>query len=182
MVTRRVQIRVTGLRGVERKLDQIFDRLKEPKEGLIRATNRVAKEWGDNFDSEGGRVGGWPELAEMTRDIREYQGFPPDRPIMLRYGALRAIAVEYFENAKREGRAAKGDNYSDETVKGSLEITRGTATLRVGDSWKVANQWGFTNSATGQQVPARPFWFVDRRAVAAAKEGVMDWLEDEVLR
>jgi hypothetical protein len=182
MATRRVTVQVRGLREVEKKLDDIFDRLQNPGDGLVRATNKVAEVWGKNFDEEGRAVGGWPELAEMTQSIRESQGFPPEHPILIRYGSLRAVAIEFFEEARREGKTSKGDNYSDETVRGSLDIDRNTATLTVGDSWKVANQWGHPNQRGQRPTPARPFWFVDRHSIAAAKEGVMDWIEDEVLR
>lgn len=177
----RITIRTRGIPQAISKLEDIVKRVQEPKNGLVRATNRVAAEWGKNFDAEGQQVGGWPELAEMTQNIREYQGFNADHPILIRYGALRAVAIEFFEQARREGQTSKGDNYSDEVVKGTLSIARNTASLKVGDSWKVANQWGF-RTATGSTTPARPFWYVDRRAIAAAREGVKEWLEDDVLR
>lgn len=45
---------------------------------------------------------GWPELAESTQRDREYQGFPPNEPL-LRTGELRD-SIEY--NMDRDGRHA----------------------------------------------------------------------------
>lgn len=180
----RITVRVRGRREAERYINRVIGELQEPKGGLVKATNKVAEVFAKNYDSEGSMVGGWPDLAEMTQDIREEQGFPASHPILIRYGSLRAVAVDFFENTRREGKTSKGDNYSDETVTGSLNIRRNVATMQVGGSYKVRNQTGHPGGgwAPGGDVPPRPFWFVDRHTVAAARDGLKDWIEDEVLK
>lgn len=179
MARTQVTIRVRNRKEAEQRVNDIISKLRSPKGGLERATENVAKEWAKNFDEEGSRVGGWADLAEMTQNMREYQGFAPAHPILIRYGALRAVAVDFFERG-REGQRSEGDNYSDEVVKGRLSINRNTAELEIGGSYKVANQYGFLTK-TGQFVPARPFWFVDRGVSAAARTGIRDWIVYEVL-
>lgn len=178
----RIVIRVKGEEQAMKRLADIEARLRNPKGGLIRATNKVAEKFGENFDGEGSLVGGWPDLAEQTRNIREWQGFPAEHPILFRYGALRAIAVEFFEEAKRGGSRSKGDNYSNEVVTGRLDINGNVAQMWVGGSYKVMNHYGHPNVAPEGDNPPRPFWFVNRYSVAAAREGVKDWIEDEVLK
>lgn len=178
----RFTIVVKNDKAAAARIDEIARRLKQPKNGLIRATNKVAQKFGENFDSEGGLVGGWPDLAEQTQGMREWQGFSPDHPILIRYGALRAVAVEFFQNAKGSGSVSKGDSYSDEVVKGSLSLRGQTARLYIGGSYKVMNQFGYPDTNGSGVNPPRPFWFVNKHSIAAARDGVKEWIEDEVLK
>lgn len=175
-----IKATLTGHVPVQKRLSKIAKSLAQPRTGLEKATNKVAGVFEDNYDSEGGHVpGGWPELSELTLAMREYQGYP-DGPILVRYGALRAVAVEFFKDAKAGQAITHGDDYSDNVVAGSLQVSNKVATLHMGGSYKVLNQMGHDNARWGPN-PARPFWFVDRATVAAASEGIRDWIEDEVL-
>lgn len=178
---------VTGLAEAQARINQIIDRLNEPKEGLERATNQVAGVFAHNYDTEGGLVGGWAQLAEVTNAMREWQGYSAEHPILIRYGALRAVAVEFFQEARAGSAISVGDDYSGQTVSGSLQINRNVATLHIGGSYKVLNQFDYTNIRTGpngryQGWEARPYWFVSNEVVAAASKGVRDWVVTEVLK
>jgi hypothetical protein len=172
---------VTGLQQAVAKIAQIQRNLAQPKTGLERATHKVAEVFEKNYDSEGGLVGGWPDLAEKTQNMRAWQGFEPEHPIMIRYGSFRAVAVEFFKTAKDGHVFSSTDDYSDQTVTGSLQIAGNKATLQVGGSYKVLNQWGYGNTNGSGDNPARPYWFIDRQSVAAGVEGIRDWIENEVL-
>lgn len=175
-----IDFQAIGLAVAQKRINQIINRLGQPRRGLELATNQVAGVFQDNYDSEGSHVGGWPQLAELTNAMRAYQGYDEEHPILIRYGALRAVAVEFFKDAKAGEAISHGDDYSDNVVSGSLRISGNTATLHMGGSYKVLNQTGHSNARTGPN-PARPFWFIDRAAVAAAGAGVKSWIEDEVL-
>lgn len=177
-----INIQVTGITEAAQALQQIADRLQNAENGLLRATNNVADVWRKNFDSEGSMVsGGWPELADATQEIRANEGFSPDHPILFRYGALRGVAVEFFQKASHGGSTSQSDNYSQQVTTGSLSITDKVATLEA-HGWKVANQWGHPGNGRYGPVPARPFWFVDKSTIAAAREGIRDWILDEVVK
>lgn len=181
MAGTRITIRVRGEAQAQARLNEIVNRLKKPEGGLIKATNKVAEVFAENYDREGSMVGGWPQLAEKTQNLREYYGYPREHPILIRYGALRAVAVEFFEEAKKPGRTSKNDDYSNQTTTGTLSISGDRAELQV-SGWKVSNQYGFSHPNNPTDTPARPFWFIDRNSVAAAREGVKEWIEDEVLK
>ena len=159
-------------------LAKIKRKLQNRREGLVQATNKVAEVFDRNFTSEGSMVGGWAELAEKTKEIRREQGYGPT-PILIRYGALRAVVTQGFMQANGPGSWARTDDYSDHTTSARLRISRDTAVLEA-HGWKVANQWGHPNRS-GRPVPARAFWFTTRPAMSAAKEGVVRWIATEVL-
>lgn len=183
MIEYRIEAR--GLRENQRALRGIVERLGRPEKGLEEATHRVAGVFKDNYDSEGGLVGGWPELSEYALNIREWQGVPPG-PILVRYGSLRSMAVDFFRTARSGSSDSAGSStpfktWSDQTVSAQLGISGGVATLRLSGGYKLLNQWGHGNWGPMGDVPARPFWFVNDEVVRAARDGVEEWIKDEVL-
>lgn len=176
-------IRVT-LRGGDSRLQQQYlnrvrDRLSNPREGLVRAANATARVWEKNFRSGGGLVGGWAALAEATKRNRARQGMP-EGPVLIKYGALKAVVTEGFIEAKGPGQWSRTDPYSPHTTRARLSISKGLARLTA-SGWKVANQYGHPNHS-GRAIPPRPFWFVDRTVMAASKQAVEKWIADEVVR
>ena len=175
----RVTIRGGDTRLQQRYVNRVLKDLSNPRGGLIAATNKVAGVWEQNFRKQGGTVGGWASLAEATKENRRRQGMP-DGPVLIKYGALKAVVTEGFMEAKGPGSWAKTDPYSPHTTRARLTISRGLARLSA-NGWKIANQYGHPNR-TGRAIPPRPFWFVDRNVMAASKRGVEMWIAKEVLR
>lgn len=172
------------------KLNLIASRLSSPQKGLERATHGVADIFAKNFDEEGSEVGGWAPLSEYASSVRFWQGLPTDHPILVRYGSLRAMAVAFFQKASIGDSAAAGADttdfsWSDQEVTGRLDYSGGsaggTATLVLGGSYKILNQWGYSNTNGSGDLPPRPFWFVNENVRTAARQGVIDWIKDEVL-
>lgn len=158
-------------------INRVRRRLQDPQGGLIAAANATAGVWEDNFRTSGGEVGGWAELAQSTLDNRARQGMPSG-PILIKYGALKAVVTEGFMEAKGPGSWSKNDPYSPHTTSARLTINKGLATLSA-RGWKIANQYGYSNR---RYAPARPFWFVNRNVMAASKKAVEKWIADEVVR
>lgn len=176
-------IRVT-LRGGDTTAQQqwllnLAKRLSDPREGLVKAANAAAGVWEKNFRSSGGAVGGWAPLAESTIQNRMRQGMPQG-PVLIKYGALKAVVTEGFMEAKGPGQWSKTDPYSPHTTRARLRVSKGLATLEA-HGWKVANQYGHPNRS-GKAIPPRPFWFVDRTVMAASKSAVEKWIADEVVK
>lgn len=176
----RVEVRVSGMDEALRHVKRVRDRLENEREdGLSKAVQELAKVFDENFQSEGGKVGGWKPLADATIRRREYYGYPGEHPIMIRYSALRGVVAEDMKPGK-PGRFSRSDNYSGHVTQGSLDIDTDTAILTA-KGWKVSNQYGFKNKY-GSKTPARPFWFTNKHAVRAAKDGVVMWIVDEVVK
>lgn len=175
----RVTIRGGDTRLQAEYLRMVQSRLSDPKTGLVKAANAAAGVWEKNFRSQGAMVGGWAKLAEATIRNRERQGMPTG-PVLIKYGALKAVVTEGFMEARGPGQWSKTDPYSPHSTRGRLTISKGLARLTA-TGWKVANQYGHPNRS-GKAIPPRPFWFVDRTVMAASKSAVEKWIADEVVR
>lgn len=176
-----IRVEVRGGSSVlqQRYLHKLADRLKDRGKGLVKASNAVARVWEKNFRTGGSAVGGWAQLAEATLNNRARQGMPSG-PILIKYGALKSVVTEGFMEANGSGQWSRNDPYSDHSTRGRLTISKGVAKLSA-HGWKIANQYGHSNGRGSSDVPARPFWFVDRTVQAAARGAIEEWLEDEVL-
>lgn len=159
-------------------LRRVESRLRSPRNGLVKAANAAAGVWEKNFRRGGSMVGGWAQLAEATKQTRQRQGFPPG-PVLIRYGALKAVVTEGFMSARGPASWSRRDPYSTQNTRARLSISKDVATLSA-HGWKVANQYGHPNRS-GRAIPPRPFWFVDRTVMAASKSAVEKWIADEVL-
>ena len=190
-MTLQINIQVSGLNEAIQWLDRFGEHLENPTMGLEYATHSMADVFARNYDGEGSEVGGWAELSEYTNRIREWQGFDPDHPVLVRSGALRAMAVEFFQTAMAGQTATAGDDFpaktwSDQVVRGHLDIQDSgngqTAVLSLGGSYKLLNQFGHANAFGYEDNPARPYWFITSASTTAARDGVIKWLQDEVLK
>jgi len=173
-----IQITTSGWTQAQAYFDQMNDRLRnDQSRGLFKSLNGVGDIFKDNFDSEGRRVGGWAELAELTQAKRESFGMPPDHPIMFRDGALRDVVAVYLSTANAPGSKSTNDSYSGHATQSSISVSDGKLTVDA-TGWKVSNQYDI--SGVGGHV-ARPFWFVDDSVMFAANSGLIDWLVNDVL-
>jgi len=175
----RVTIKGGDARLQQQYLQRIEKRLRDPREGLIRAANATAGVWEENFRRRGSHVGGWAQLAEATIRNRERQGMPRG-PVLIKYGALKAVVTEGFMEAKGPKSWSKTDPYSPHTTRARLAVSKGVATLSA-QGWKIANQYGHPNRS-GKAIPPRPFWFVNRKVMAMSKRAVEQWIADEVIK
>lgn len=153
--------------------DTLMTRLQKPDPK--RAVKRVAEMWAHNFKGEGSMVGGWAQLAQSTIEERERQGFGGTHPILIRYGSLYAMSTLWFMDA-RPGIATSWSMNRGRPVAttASLDITDGTATLGLAGPKTVHQKGNWTP-------PKRQYWFTDRNIVLAARLGVLEWINDEVL-
>lgn len=174
-----ITIQVVGQQGVMARIGQFVHGLEHPKEGLIRSTHGVANVFARNYDEQGSAVGGWAALSERTLAMRQYQGFDPG-PILLRYGAFRDMAIAFFQKSTG-GTDSASDSYSDNVTDASLVVDDERAVLSLGGSYKILNQFGYSNTNGSGDNPARPYWFINSDAIVGAREGMEDWLRDEVL-
>ncbi len=153
----------------------ILRKLSDPK--VHKAVNRVGKYWQKNFKSEGGEVGGWAGLADQTVEDRLSQGYGAG-PIMFRYGSLYRMSAAFFANTISSSTRSEGTPYdarAGHTTKASLKINKGVATLNISGP-KVYNQWP---SHKGR--PARSFWPNNAAAHHEARQGMVDWIVEDVI-
>lgn len=156
-------------------LHKVQDKLKRPN--LNKAVNRIGAYWQKNFTSEGGMVGGWAGLSERTIANRKQQGYGAG-PTLFRYGSLYRMSSAYFANQKGSGRRSQSTPYdkrAGHTTQASLKLGNGYATLNVAGP-KVYNQWPSHNGR-----PAREFWPFTPGLRKEARQGVVDWLVEDVI-
>ena len=168
-----ISVDVSGFAEVNRFIERFRYSLEKGKtEANKRAVRGVAKVWQRNFDSEGRGVGGWAALKQSTLDDRARHGFAPG-PILRRSDALREVAVIWPQNLKGSGSIVRTDSYRGNPVWGDYAQSDGSSRLHMKGA-KVFNQTGTVH------MKARPFWFVDNMVLRSAKDGVVDWVVDEV--
>lgn len=165
MAARIERVDITGLVPVMKFLDDIFDTLEEPTEGLEKGTAALATQWHRNFAAEGGEYRRWKALSAQTVAERERKGYPGEHPILQREGTLLSTAIDFFIEAQQG--SASGDG-----IHARYSIDGQTATLWMGGR-KAMNQTG------NGRVPARPFWYSEGRAKTAVREAIERWLEEK---
>lgn len=163
-----------NIQGIIDRYHKIYNKLMTPDP--TRAVKQVATQWGLSYRNEGSGVGGWVALAQKTVDDRIRQGFGGEHPIMIRQGSLYAMSTLFFM-AGQPGAAKGWSTYGGRSVatSASLSISGGTATLGLSGPKTVHQKGNWTP-------PARPYWFTDRTAVLAARLGVIEWIEQEVVQ
>lgn len=171
-----IEVRVRGLTEAQAFLQQLEKNLQDKRDlGLIKAVNRIADVWKDNYDSEGGRVGGWAELSDETQRKRERLGFSPAHPILERDSALKTVMVDAFTTSKvTPGYWRRSDSYGGPDTVSTIDLNDGVATLNA-HGWKVSNQYDAGSH------PPREMWFVDKTVRYAARAGLVDWLINDVI-
>ena len=156
-------------------LHKVEDRLKRPN--LNKAVNRVGKYWQHSFSNQGSAVGGWAGLAASTIAERQRQGYGAG-PVLFRYGALYRMSSAFFANQQGSGSRSQSTPYdkrSGHTTSARLKLSNGYASLTVGGP-KVYNQWP---GSYGR--PAREFWPFTPGLRKEARQGVVDWLVEDVI-
>lgn len=166
MAVRIERAEITGLAEALQFLDHIEKELKEPRDGLIKATHGVAGQWRSNFEAEGGQYRRWKALSERTQEERARQGYGSAHPILRRRGSLLSTAIEFFEQVNDDS------SRSGDRVAASYTLSGDTATLSLSGS-KATNQTG------GARLPARPFWYSEGKAVTAARLATEAWLMEK---
>jgi hypothetical protein len=157
---------------VKQVYDTIYSKLMKPDP--TRAVKHVAEIWSQNYRTEGSMVGGWPALAQSTIDTRLRQGFGAG-PVLFRQGSLYAMSTLFFMQGQK-GTVQSWSTYGGRNIatSASLEINGGKATLSMGGP-KTVHQTGSWTP------PRRAYWFSDRNAIIAAREGTIEWIKDEVV-
>lgn len=163
------RVDITGVAEALAFIAEVEQTLKQPTEGVQRATNAVAAQWLVNFEREGAEYRQWAGLADSTVQKRIRYGYPGSHPILRRSGSLISTAIDFFI-AAREGHGQQ----SRDGVTGEYDINGDTAVLHLYGR-KVENQNG--NSA--RNLPARPFWYSGGRASLAARTATEAWLKEK---
>lgn len=170
-----VNVNYTGIDRQIRRMRLAQEVIEDPR--LVPVVNAIADIWKINFDTEGGLVGGWRPLAEMTQEVRRSRGFNPEHPILEQYGRLRYAAVEALSKTTSESLTVGGEDahlsYRSGKNQFSLEIS----------GRKVTNQFRNQSRRRGSQrfsAPPRRFWFVDERVVKAAQQALIEGIKKEL--
>lgn len=157
-------------------IDKVIDRATKIKQAvqhpnIHKMVQGMAGVWQSNFDSEGGAVGGWRPLTEMTQRVRMQRGYPPQHPILVQSGALKRAAVTGLTNVN----GPRVLTYKD--VMMSYVPHDLGATLTISGA-KVDNQFRIRTADFSQ--PARPFWFVNGEVEDAALGALHEWISREL--
>lgn len=162
-----------GVSAARHAFNKIMNRLQTPDP--TRSVKRVAEMWAANYRQEGKMIGGWVALAQRTIEEREKQGFGGTSPILIRQGSLYAMSTLFFMQGQH-GSASAWSSYGGRSIRtsASLDINGGTATLGMSGPLTVHQKGNWT-------APKRQYWFTDRNIVLAARLGVIEWIEDEVV-
>lgn len=159
-----IELKFTGLDKQVKRLRRFQDVVEDP--AMDPVIRDIAQVWRVNFDTEGGKVGGWRELAEMTQQVRQQRGFNPEHPILEQTGGLRHVAIDSLIRIRSSGsRNADGASMR-------LTIGKAAATLYI-EGRKVSNQFrARVRGRGGFSRPPRRFWYVDDEVRAAAHRGL----------
>lgn len=172
MADKVVSLTYSGIDRQLKRLRRVQDVVEDP--ALAPVIRNIAKVWEVNFDTEGGKVGGWRELAEMTQLVRQSRGFNPDHPILEQTGGLRRAAIEALLNINGDG------GRSEDGASMRLAIGHASALLTI-TGRKVSNQFRErVRGRRGFSRPPRRFWYVDDEVKAAAHKGLRDGVLDEI--
>lgn len=119
-----------------------------------------------NFNRQGTRRRRWPKLSGYTRADRQRHGFPPDRPILIRTGALRDWLDRDAGTTSVDGVGA--------TLRWPHPVTG-----ELQSKFEAAQQGLNPNPLTSQwrPVPARPVAEIDAVDASTLTEAFKKWYE-----
>ncbi len=166
-----IEAQLSGMNQAYAALNRIYRVLDTKKDDMaVEALHKAARVWEHNFATEGGDVGGWAKLAERTQEERERLGFVGGWPILQRYGHLMRLTTTNLLRARQTGSwsNSEGGNISVSvyTHDGHMQLTA--------QGNKAMNQERAPNR------PPRPYWFVNGQVSRDVRQGVVDWLTDEL--
>ena len=171
-----IRIEAKNLAQSERLLLSL-DRMLTSKrdEMATRSLTSAAKVWQRNFQTEGGEVGGWRQLADRTIEERERLGFGGAHPIMIRYSQLRTLTTDNLTRMRTHHGAWSQSDPQGGTIRVSVSSRNGRMEVVAAGS-KAMNQ------ERGRKRPARPYWFVNSHIKRNVRDGVVHFLRDELRR
>jgi hypothetical protein len=162
----RLTVYFRGLPKARGELANITRYLKNEagKEVTRGAFNAAGEVFTENFDNEGRNAPiKWPALRERTQREREALGFPPDHPILIRYGDLKyAVATRLMD--------ATGP-----TTFTATDAQGGTISLSLNIS-KTGGVAHATGEKAGNQY-TRPFWYANQTVKRAVRKEAVDVLD-----
>lgn len=162
-----VTLKYTGIDAQIRRMRRVEQVVENPT--LDPVIRNVAKVWEVNFSTEGGKVGGWRELAEMTQAVRVERGFDPHHPILVQTGGFRRVAIERLLSVTGST-SARTDGASMRLAIGRLSALLTIAGRKVSNQFRAQQRGGFGAFSR----PPRRFWYVDDEVKAAAHRGLRE--------
>lgn len=168
-----ITLKYTGIDAQKRRIDRVIERVQNP--AMDPVVRNIAEVWKVNFDSEGGKVGGWRELAEMTQAVRAERGFDPRNPILVQTGGLRRVAIERLTNATGST-SGRTDGASMRLAIGRASALLSITGRKVSNQFKARQRSGFGAFSR----PARRFWYVDDEVKAAAHRGLREGILSDI--
>lgn len=169
-----IRMQVRGLEAARRLVKQATDIATDNGPLSFAALNGAAELFEKNFDTEGGSVGGWADLADRTIAERESKGFGGAHPILVRYGDLREVTATSLRALQHSGTVQRADS-DGKTIGVTVTGKRGVLNVTAfGD--KAVNQ------EPGDDRPARPYWWVDSHVENAARKAVVEHIEKKLRR
>lgn len=141
----------------------------------LAALHQVGTVFQRNFQTEGRTSGHpWPALSQSTQSERERYGFPPDHPILIRYGGLEFATSTFLLTSSKTASYYSAD--PNGKAVGVTVTSSGNGVTAYAYGEKAANQVG----GGPTNVPARPYWFVTNQVMQKAHDGAVDWLADAI--
>lgn len=155
------------------KLDKMFTNKRDDMS--VRALNRASRVWARNYVTEGSEVGGWRQLADRTVEERERAGFGGAHPIMIRYNHLRQLTTENLERVRSPDASWARSDPNGGEIRVSISTRQGRMTVVAAGNKAMLQE-------RGKSRPPRPYWFVNSKVKKDVRDGVVDFLRDEVRR
>ena len=167
-----IELKYTGIDKQIKRMRRVSEVIQDP--ALDWVIRDIAKVWQVNFDTEGSKVGGWRELAELTQQVRQSRGFDPQHPILQQTGGLRRAAIDHLTRTR--GNSSRAEDGA------SMRLTMGHASALLTISGrKVSNQFRErVRGRGGHSRPPRRFWYVDDEVRAAAHKGLLRGILSDV--
>jgi phage gpG-like protein len=85
----KLSLEVTGATEAAQLLATFADRLEQSPRPLLEIlAGALQRHLQSHIENQTGPNGSWPALAPVTRKIRDFYGYPPDGPALVRAGGL----------------------------------------------------------------------------------------------
>lgn len=83
-------------------VEQMLAAMESYEEPLEEGAFYMRTKFQENFDSQGSQVGGWAPLSPRTSAWRASHGYPPQYPILVNEGDLRAHVMGMQQRVDRD--------------------------------------------------------------------------------